>query len=82
MEVKRSNSKRTKFMKTLLESPQDEEIVQIQDGDLEENERKKEPMNQEIFFSKKVLIGSVVLNLIFLILIISMITYYFLSNQC
>ena len=78
MEVKRSNSKRTRFMKTLLESPQEEQIVQIQDGDLQENERKKET----IFTSKKILIGSFVLNLIFLISIISMIIYYFLSSHC
>ena len=78
MEVKRSNSKRTRFMKTLLESPQEEQIVQIQDGDLQENERKKET----IFNSKKILIGSFVLNLIFLISIISMIIYYFLSSHC
>ena len=65
-------------MKTMLESPQEEQIVQIQDGDIQENERKKET----IFSLKKILIGSAVLNLIFLISIISMITYYFLSSHC
>lgn len=64
-------------MTSLLDTSQEEKAVQIQD-DCESFGEEQQEKNK---FMKKVLIASVVLNIIFLLSIIIMLVHYFQMDQ-